>query len=46
MNARSLARLYAMLASNGEWKIGACLSEERLHLATALQTSEPMRSAG
>ena len=25
----------------GNGKIGACLSEERLHLATVLQTSEP-----
>ena len=30
-----------MLASNGEWEDRRLLSEERLHLATALQTSEP-----
>jgi hypothetical protein len=35
MNARSLARLYAMLASNGEWEGQRLLSEERLRQATA-----------
>ena len=41
MNARSLARLYAMLACGGEWEGQRLLSEERLRQATALQTSEP-----
>jgi CubicO group peptidase (beta-lactamase class C family) len=40
LNARSLARLYAMLAANGEWEGRRLLSEERLHQATVLQTSE------
>jgi hypothetical protein len=37
-NARLLARLYAMLLSNGEWEGQRLLSEERLRQATALQT--------
>jgi CubicO group peptidase (beta-lactamase class C family) len=41
MNARSLARIYAMLASNGELEGQRFVSEERLREATALQTSEP-----
>jgi CubicO group peptidase (beta-lactamase class C family) len=35
MNARSLARLYAMLASDGEWEGQRLLSQERLRQATA-----------
>ncbi len=40
MNARSLARMYAMLASNGEWGGQRFVSEERLRAATSVQTSE------
>ena len=37
MNARSLARLYAMLASNGEWEGQRLLSEERLSPSQFIQ---------